>query len=73
MTVQIDKGIPMPPHRYNSRYDFRRMEVGDSVPFIGDIRHATSSANYWARSVGNGAKFACRTLEDGTVRIWRVK
>lgn len=51
MTIQIEKGIPIPPAATGTgggpapRYPFRNMEVGDSftVPLTGRISHHNKS------------------------------
>jgi hypothetical protein len=77
VTVQIDKGIPLPPRlaggHPNSKYPFRAMQPGDSVPCDGDLTRAANLVTYWHRALGDGVKFGYCRMEDGTVRIWRVK
>lgn len=63
----IDKDVPIP-----SYYPFEKMEVGDSFLSTTAKRHNLSVAMLrYGRKTGK--KFISRTLEDGSVRVWRVK
>ena len=64
---KIEKNVQPPHHKGNYKYPFGKMEVGDS--FVGDAkaRHAANAFN----KNNPGVKFFTRTLEDGTIRIWR--
>jgi hypothetical protein len=84
MTIQIDKGIPIPPRNRltpASTADFEALEVGDSfavpVPdkfahkptiWAGTNRLRTAVYHYAKRT---GKKFTVRGL-PGEIRVWRV-
>lgn len=72
MTIQIERGIPVPSHNKGRRglYPFRDMQVGDS--FVVDQRRKASAqraASFYGKS--HGQVFTARSVPDG-VRIWRV-
>lgn len=70
----IEKQIPIPPVgyepiKYETKYPFRDMKVGDSI-FIQSAKKTISHARYW-EAVTN-FKFTQRRLKGG-IRIWRIK
>lgn len=72
MTVQIEKGIPIPhPGSGRLSYPFHEMKVGDSILVtdrtLPQLERMTGS--YGRR---HGVKFSLRKMKGG-VRIWRVK
>lgn len=77
MTFEIEKGVPAPgsdgfPNR--SKYPFGKMDAGESIVVKGDektLRRASEAATMYGRR--NGKIFTCRTIEKGTMRIWRVE
>lgn len=79
MTFSIDKDIPAPGSKGSdarARYPFRDMDVGDSITVrdadgFNAARKASEAATMYGRR--NGKVFTCRTIEEGTVRIWRIK
>lgn len=83
MTLKIEKGIPVPPHRRGSRnrpskYPLELLEVGDSffVPGADERERAqamSSIASRWKRGkfVGGPKRFTTRVVEGG-VRCWRL-
>ena len=74
MSIQIEKGIPIPDRARKSSYPFGQMEVGDSFLDRDAAKtissRAYNAANIWGRN--HGVKFAGRQVEGG-VRIWRVE
>jgi hypothetical protein len=63
----IDKDVPIP-----SYYPFEKMEVGDSFVSTATKRHSLSVAMLrYSRKTGK--KFVSRTIDDGSIRVWRVK
>lgn len=72
--LQIEKDVPLPDDsRGNaSKYPWRKMEVGDSFVMSKSVQGASSRATQAAKAIGNGVKFACRSLSESETRIWRV-
>lgn len=75
MTYKIEKDVPLPPARGNkNKYPFGEMSVGDSFALEGNeeefYRGRIAASNYGAR---HHKKFSCRLMEEGGLRIWRVK
>ena len=75
MTYKIEKDVPLPPptRRGNKKFPFGEMSVGDSFVIEGKeefYRGRLAASNYGAR---NHKKFSCRLMEEGGLRIWRVK
>jgi hypothetical protein len=84
MTIQIDKGVPIPPTRrltLAGREHFDALEVGDSfavpVPkeykqkptiWAGTARLRNAAWQYGKRT---GKKFTVRCV-PGEIRVWRV-
>ena len=76
--MKIEKDIPIPKIRSNSKYPFDRMEVGDS--FLVEMesyslsKHSSisSCAISWAIRNNKDAKFSCRRVKNG-IRLWRIK
>ena len=72
MTVEIEKGIPLPPiRRRGPGYPFKSLSVGESF-VVPDAPASRISANmsYWARKLGT--KYTIRKIEEG-YRVWRIK
>lgn len=68
MSIQIEKGIPV-PHFHN--YPFSEMEVGDSFRVPDGINPRNVRVYMQkAKQAGKG-KFSMRTLPDG-IRVWRI-
>lgn len=67
--MEIEKNVPIPP--ILPRYDFSKMEVGDSVFFEG----AKSSGKEYTSARMHGLRknkiFTARKVDDG-LRIWRI-
>ena len=75
--IKIEKGIPIPPkkHLYTKglRHEFdivNRMEVGDS--FEVNDRKLAAKIQAWINRETQ-FKLATRKMENGRIRIWRVK
>lgn len=69
MTVQIDKGIPMPPAPRARKYPWSEMEIGDSFLMGGAPRQVANAVSKAGRNYGR--KFSYRKTREG-VRVWRV-
>jgi hypothetical protein len=76
--VDIEKGVPLPANRrYNRKYPWRLMEVGDSflVPCSQDelelVQCSVTSCRAWAAKV-TGFKFTTSRTCLG-LRVWRVE
>ena len=69
---KIEKNVPLKNHQpANSKYPFGSMEVGDSFLAPKSAAKGAQSASLkWGKY--NGVKFATRTQDDGSMRIWRV-
>ena len=77
MSVQIEKGVPLPSRGARKTYPWREMEVGDSfeVPFKeGDTTGATTRTDALssARSVYGASGKVRSQVSNGRVRFWRV-
>ena len=83
MMIKIDKNIPIPPSghgKWNSKYPFVEMEVGDSFTIACDsikkLRTMQASLIKCAsqRADSSMKKFTTRIdKEKMEVRIWRIK
>lgn len=73
MTIEVDKGLPIPGHNGGRRafYPWNNMNVGDSF-FVQNIKikSVTGAASSYGRN--HGMRFTARTVEGG-VRVWRVE
>jgi len=73
--MKIDKNIPVPPSAAGrpNKYQWRDMEIGDSVFFDNEPKGAKSKPSTGAYVWGhkNNIKFAARKEGSG-VRIWRT-
>lgn len=63
----IEKNVPTVGY-----YPFDSMEVGDSFSVMLEKRHKLSVAML-RYSKKTGTKFISRRMEDGSIRVWRVK
>lgn len=74
--AKIDKDIPVPKaNRYNTKYPFGELDVGDSFFWSETPVERTRNAafNY---GKAHGKKFMTRTCEESGVkgcRVWRIK
>lgn len=78
MAIEFDKNIPIPPQQQRTKYEFDRMEVGDSKFWPGEA--AGKAVVAFARK--SGKKFTTRKTQephpdtgvvvDG-IRIWRTE
>jgi hypothetical protein len=73
MSIQIEKGIPLPPASGPMPLVQRElMEVGDSYFMPGEVAaNERNRAHAWSR-YHPGFKFCVRKVEGG-VRVWRIK
>lgn len=81
MTIQIEKGIPIPPTQRDreTMFPFDRMEVGDSFLFLVGKRDpkransVVSSACCRYKRSHPGYQFSARLMPDKKgIRVWRV-
>ena len=79
MTHEIEKGIPLPPpdrkFPTNNKYNFAKMEIGDSIfdPLLpGQPRSRIVAAACAWNTHNKPKKLASRKVEGG-YRVWRVK
>lgn len=75
MTIQIDKGVPLPKRRLPSEpmYPWRSMEIGDS--FFVEKRGASMTKQALAAGKASNRKFITRSVEENGVtgiRVWRI-
>lgn len=75
MTIQIDKGIPVPAHnkKYAKKYPFQEMEIGDS--FLMPLPDGKSPGSLYAAMSGAKKRFNINLTAarvDGGVRVWRI-
>jgi len=63
--IKIEKGVPIPTRRSNSRYPWREMQIGDSFVVASSAQAVHSSASY------AHIKITTRAV-DGGIRVWRV-
>lgn len=78
MVIEFDKNIPIPPQQQRTKYEFDRMDVGDSKFWPGEA--AGKAVVAFSRK--SGKKFTTRkteerVVEDGPLltglRIWRIE
>lgn len=74
MTIQIDKGIPIPKRNAGrprgSKYPYQDMEIGDSIFLpVTTSGSASATTNHWKKQ--SGFTFSQRKVEGG-YRAWRV-
>ena len=75
MTFTIEKGVPLPEHkkRYEKKYPFETMEIGDS--FVVPIAPDKSPSGLFS-SISQAKKRLNINLTtarvDGGIRVWRV-
>lgn len=72
---KIEKGVPIPPRKIQSKYPWDQMDIGDSffVPSTSGYKLSKIQSNAYAYGIKitPKRKFVIRTLEKG-FRIWRV-
>ncbi len=72
--IKIDRGVPMParptPPGRKTRYQWEKMEVGDSFLFPRGLRGAHQQAAQASKKYGR--TFRVRKTPDG-FRCWRVE
>ena len=71
--IQIDEGVPLPSKK--ARYNFEKMNIGDSM-YFDDLRameSAFSAARAYAKRNKNGFKMTSRKLGEDSYRLWRIK
>lgn len=69
----IEKDIPIPSTRYSGELEFMsKLKVGDSFKFnprLWDVKKAVGNARNWSKR--HGMDITSRTLQDGSIRVWR--
>lgn len=65
---RIEKGVPMP-----TSFPFAQMEVGDSFVLPTNTKRVTAWIAAKRYADKHGVEFATRTVEDGSIRLWRIK
>lgn len=82
MKIKIDKHVPPPTKTGSGRpepktdYPFKQLQIGESFVIKKDeIKEEWRLLYYKLTSWGqrNARRFATRTLDANTVRIWRIK
>lgn len=72
-TFKIERGIPIPGYRNQSRYPFANMKVNDSFVANSNIALSARRAAYIYGSL-HDKKFTVRKINArGDMRIWRIK
>ncbi len=66
----IERGVPIPPRGGNTLYDWRSLEVGDSI--LVPTRAATRAGHQWAAR--HDRKFETRKMREKPYgfRVWRM-
>jgi hypothetical protein len=78
--MKIEKNIAIPTGR-KTKYNFQKMEVGDSILYSKTYTRnlhskAYSACNNWSKASNHGYKFKVAKVEENGhfgVRIWRIK
>lgn len=74
MDMKIEKGIPIPMKKANSKNNFatilRSMEVGDSILFD---RTETKPSSFYVCARRLGLKITVRELDEKQSRVWRTE
>ena len=74
MDMKIEKGIPIPMKKANSKNNFatilRSMEVGDSILFD---RTETKTSSFYVCARRLGLKITVRELDEKQSRVWRTE
>ena len=72
---EIEKNVPLPAKEKVSKYPYAQMEIGDSFVINGTTASGSAQAAYIAAKTYFGAAghITMKTLDDGKVRIWRIK
>ena len=71
---KIEKGIPLPVMYKNSPLmnPMKKCEIGDSF-LVESINPATVIATVCVYKRRIQMEFACRTISDTSVRVWRIE
>ena len=74
MDMKIEKGIPIPMKKANSKNNFatilRSMEVGDSILFD---RTENKPSSFYVCARRLGLKITVRELDEKQSRVWRTE
>lgn len=66
--IKIEKGIPIPKAKSQGiSAALRAMNVGDSI-----VMPAAQRGNLYACAKSVGVRLTLRSIDAGTVRVWRV-
>ena len=76
--IPIKKGVPIPEknNRYNRKYPFKEMEVGDmfEIPYDRTKHQGMYSAIRSFRLRNYSWKFVIRTnAQENWIRVWRIQ
>ena len=70
--LKIESDVPMPTRRTGrTRVPWLSVKVGESFIYPGPPKLARSAASWAGKR--HGRIYCTRTLDDGTVRVWRVE
>ena len=68
---RVETGVPLPAKR--SWNQLASLEVGQSLVFEDTDIYKVCSAIQRYKVVTHGRKFTAKTLDCGSIRVWRVK
>lgn len=68
--AKVETGVPLPAKR--SWKQLASLEVGQSLVFEDTDIYKVCSAIQRYKVVTDGRKFTARTLDCGSIRVWRV-
>ena len=79
MSFKVEKGVPIPSikqkakrKKRESKYPFKKMNIGDSFLMKKRVAPNASSAIYTAAKAA-GVNIRVRKDEKGNVRVWRIR
>ena len=73
--LEIQKDVPQPAAKRQSKYPFADMNVGDSFKAPKHLRQSiTNCAKSWVKRNNPSARFLVRSSseDEGAVRVWRI-
>jgi hypothetical protein len=68
--LKIEKGIPMPPHKYPWKRTIAAMEIGDSCFVERPVSSVCSPVSVVAKRLG---RMVVVRAEGSGSRVWRIK
>ena len=76
--IQYESNKPIPDKGYRRKYDFRKLQPGDSIttPATSETKFKVmaslyTAASQWAKRIGKNWTFTARST-DHKVTLWRV-